>query len=91
VMMRRRVGLEPVARTAGVVARITLAAAVAAALGYGAWYALDDWLGRSVGAELVSLALSLAVVGLAYAAAARTLRVRELETLLLLRARRDEP
>jgi len=91
VMMRRRVGLERMGRTTGVVLRITLAGVVGAALGFGVWYALDDWLGRSVGAELVSLSVGLAIAGLAYAGSARVLRVRELETLLLLRARRDEP
>ena len=90
-MMRRRIGLEHVARTMGVVLRIVVAGTVAAGAGFLAWYGLDSWLERSLGAQLLSLSAGLIVAGLVYAAAARALAVRELETLLLLRARREEP
>jgi putative peptidoglycan lipid II flippase len=91
VMMRRRIGLEHVGRTMGVVLRIVLAGIVAAGAGFLAWYGLDSWFERSLGAQLLSLIAGLVVAGLVYAAAARALAVRELETLLLLRARREEP
>ncbi|MEX0850671.1 MAG: murein biosynthesis integral membrane protein MurJ [Gaiellaceae bacterium] len=91
VMMRRRIGLEHVGRTVGVVLRIAAAGVLAAAAGFLAWYGLDEWLGRSVGAQLLSLTAGLVVAGLVYAGAARALGVRELEALLLLRARREEP
>ncbi|MEX2613926.1 MAG: murein biosynthesis integral membrane protein MurJ, partial [Gaiellaceae bacterium] len=91
VMMRRRIGLEHVGRTVGVVLRIAAAGVLAAAAGFLAWYGLDAWLGRSVGAQLLSLTAGLVVAGLVYAGAARALGVRELEALLLLRARREEP
>jgi putative peptidoglycan lipid II flippase len=90
VMMRRRLGFEHAARTGGVVLRIGVAAVAAAAAAFLVWYGLDDWLGRSVGAQVVSMAASLVGAALVYAAGARALRVRELETLLLLRSRRQE-
>ena len=90
VMMRRRVGLEPFVRTAGVVARIALAGALAAGAAFAVWYGLDDVLGRSAGAQVVSVGAALVASGLVYAGAARVLRVRELEALLLLRGQRDD-
>jgi putative peptidoglycan lipid II flippase len=89
-MMRRRVGLEPVGQTAGVVARIALAGGVAAGAAFLLWYGVDDWLGRSVGAQLVAVGSALLTAGVVYAGAARALGIRELEALLLLRARREE-
>jgi putative peptidoglycan lipid II flippase len=90
VMMRRRLGLEHVGRTIGVVGRILAASGLAVAGAYAAWYGLDAWLGRSVGAQVVSLGAGLVVAALVYIAIARALRLRELEALLLLRARREE-
>ena len=91
VMMRRRVGLEHVQRTLGVVVRVALAGAVAAGLAYAAWYGLDAALGDELVGQLVSLGAGFAVAGLVYVGLARALGLRELEALLLLRARRDEP
>jgi putative peptidoglycan lipid II flippase len=90
-MMRRRVGLEPVGRTADVVMRILTGGIASAVAAFLVWYGLDNWLGRSLWAQLVSVATALLACGLVYAAAARALGVRELEALLLLRARREEP
>ncbi len=91
VMMRRRLGLEHARRTMVVVLRIALGAAVAAGLAFAAWYGLDAALGRSLVAQLVALGAGFAVGGLAYVGLARALGLRELETLLLLRSRRDDP
>jgi putative peptidoglycan lipid II flippase len=91
VMMRRRVGLEHVGRTLGVVGRIAVAAALAAGASYGAWRLLDSVLGTGLVAQLLTLGAGLAAAGLVYVALARALGLRELEALLLLRARRDEP
>jgi putative peptidoglycan lipid II flippase len=88
VMMRRRVGLEHVGRTLAVVARVVVAGAVAAGLAYLAWLGLDELLGQGLAAQVVSLGAGLVVGGLAYVGLARALGLRELETLLLLRARR---
>ena len=91
VMMRRRVGLEHVRRTLGVVGRIAVAAAVAAGASYGAWRGLDAVLGTGLLAQLLTLGAGFAAAGLVYVALGRALGLRELEALLLLRARRDEP
>jgi putative peptidoglycan lipid II flippase len=91
VMMRRRIGLEHVRRTLGVVARVAVAGAVAAGLAFAAWYGLDRVLGEGLLAQVLSLEAAFAVGGLAYVALARALGLRELEALLLLRARRDDP
>ena len=91
VMMRRRVGLEHVRRTLGVVGRIAAAAALAAGASYGAWRGLDSVLGTGLLAQVLALGVGLAAAGLVYVALARALGLRELEALLLLRARRDEP
>ncbi len=91
VMMRRRVGLEHVGRTLAIVARIGFAAGAAAASALGAWYGLDDMLGRSTAAQIASLGIALIAAGLVYAGVARVLGIRELNALLLLRARRPDP
>ncbi|MBA3376865.1 MAG: murein biosynthesis integral membrane protein MurJ [Actinobacteria bacterium] len=91
VLMRRRVGLEHVGRTLAVVARIVVAGVAAAASALGVWYSLDDWLGRSTGAQIVSLGVPLVVAGLVYAGAARAFGIHELKALLLLRPRRLDP
>jgi putative peptidoglycan lipid II flippase len=91
VMMRRRLGLEHVGRTVGVLARVVVAGALAAAAAVGVWYGLDAWLGESLLAQLVSLGAGFAAGGALYLGSARALGLRELETLLLLRAQRSEP
>ncbi|MBA2642401.1 MAG: murein biosynthesis integral membrane protein MurJ [Actinobacteria bacterium] len=91
VMMRRRIGLEHVARTLGVALRILAAAALAATAAFLAWYGLDAWLGDSFAAQLVSVGGGLAAATTGYVAASKALGIRELDTLLLLRARRQEP
>ena len=91
VLMRRRIALEHVGRTVAVVARIAFAATAGAASALGVWYGLDEWLGRTTLAQIVSLAAALIAAGLVYAGVARALGIRELEALLLLRARRLDP
>ncbi len=91
VMMRRRLGLEHVSRTLAVVARIAVAGLFAAGAAFLTWYALDTWLGEAVLAQIVSLGAAFVVGGLIYVGAGRALGLRELETLLLLRAQRSEP
>jgi putative peptidoglycan lipid II flippase len=85
VMMRRHLGLEHVGRTMLAVLRVLAASVLAAGAGYLAWYLLDAGLGRTLPAEMVSVGGGLAAAGLAYLAAARTLGLRELEALFLLR------
>jgi putative peptidoglycan lipid II flippase len=90
VMMHRRLGLEHVVGTAAVVARIVGAAALAAAAALLVWYGLDAALGRSLGAQVVSVGGALVAAGLTYVAAARVLGISELEALLRLRGRNEE-
>jgi putative peptidoglycan lipid II flippase len=89
VMMRRRVGLEHVGRTLGVVVRVAIAGAIAAGLSYAAWWGVHAALGDGLVGQLLSLGAGFAVAGLVYVGLARALGLRELEALLLLRSRRD--
>ena len=86
-MLRDRVG--PVARgeTAVAVAKIVVAGAAVAAACWFVWRGLDTLAGRSLAAQIVSVGLALAAGAVAYLALAAALRVREVETLLSLRAR----
>jgi putative peptidoglycan lipid II flippase len=59
----------------------TIAAGVAAAL----WYGLDQLLGRSLFAQIVTVGSGLAAAVAVYLACARLLRIRELNALLSLR------
>jgi len=88
VMMRRRLGLEHVGRTLGVVVRIAAAGVLAAAAAFLVWYGLDALLGDALLAQVASLGAGFAAGGLLYVGASRALGLRELDALLLLRARR---
>ncbi len=88
--LQRRSGSLGAGRVAVSVARITVAAALAAGAAFVVWYPLDRALGRSVGAQLVSLGLGLGVATVTYLTACRTLRVRELGPLLALRHGRGD-
>jgi putative peptidoglycan lipid II flippase len=87
VLFRRRLGRIDGRAIAASYARIALAAAAAGGAAFGIWYGLDEALGRSLGAQVVSVGLGiLAGVG-AFLAFAALLGVRELQTLLSLRRR----
>ena len=58
--LRRRVGGLDLARVTDAIVRITLASVVLGAVAFGVWYALDDALGRSIVAQIVSLGAALA-------------------------------
>jgi putative peptidoglycan lipid II flippase len=90
LLMRRRLGLEHVRRMLAVVVRIALAGALAAGAAFAVWYGLDAALGRSLVAQIVALGSAFGAGALVYFGSARALGLRELEALLLLRARRDE-
>jgi putative peptidoglycan lipid II flippase len=87
-LLRRRLGRIDFTTTARSFALITVASAVLAGISYGVWRLLDDALGRSVGAQIISLGAALAAGLGAYAISCRLLGVRELEALLSLRSRR---
>jgi putative peptidoglycan lipid II flippase len=79
-----RLGVGRVAETYGLVA---LASAVAAAAGFGTWWALHHELGSSLAAQIISLVVGLVAAADAYLISCILLRVRELDTLLSLRPR----
>jgi putative peptidoglycan lipid II flippase len=87
VLLRRNIGPIEGARTMGAVVRIAAASALVAGVAYVVWQPLDDLLGRSFPAQVVSVGFALAASGLVYIGACRALRVREVETLLALRGR----
>jgi putative peptidoglycan lipid II flippase len=88
VVLRRRLGPMEIRATAGAAVRILAASLVLAVVAYPVWRGLDEALGRSTLGQVVSLGVALAAAGGAYLAAARALRVREIEALLSLRGRR---
>jgi putative peptidoglycan lipid II flippase len=67
--------------------RIVVASALAAGVAYGVWRGLDELLGRSLGAQIVTVAGGLAAAVAAYLLCAKILRIRELRALLSLRRR----
>ena len=79
--LRRRVGGVGMVRVTGAIVRVTVASVALGAVAFGLWYAFDRALGRSVGAQIVSLGVALAVGGAVYLGACRVLRVRELDVL----------
>jgi putative peptidoglycan lipid II flippase len=87
VLLRKRIGRIEAAATARAVLLIIAASAALAAVAWPVWDGLDAALGRSTGAQIVSLGVALATGGIAYILGCRALRVRELGALLALRAR----
>ena len=79
--LRRRVGGVDLVRVSTAVVRITVASLALGAVAFGTWYALDGALGRTTGAQVVSLGVSLALGGVVYLGACRLLGVRELDAL----------
>jgi putative peptidoglycan lipid II flippase len=91
VVFRRRIGRVEGRRTLDAYARSFAAAALAAGVAFGVWYGLDEALGRSGAAQVVSVGSALAVSAATYLAAARILGIRELDALLSLVRRSRTP
>jgi putative peptidoglycan lipid II flippase len=89
ILLERRIGGAERAETARATALIVVATGVLAGVGYGIWWGLDDLLGRSLAAQIVSVGAALAAGSIAYLVSCRLLRVRELDSLLSLRRRPD--
>jgi hypothetical protein len=81
VFLRRRVGRVDMGRVVDAVLRVTIASVALGASAYALWYGLDQVLGRSLGAQIASLGVALAVGTAVYLVACRALRVRELSAL----------
>jgi putative peptidoglycan lipid II flippase len=81
-LLRRELhGRLEAGRTLDAIARMLVAAAVLSAVSYGVWWALDDLLGRSLPAQLVSVGLGV-IAGLAgYGAVVLALRVSEAQRI----------
>ena len=90
VLLRRRLGRLQGRQTIEAYMRTALAAALAAGVAYATWYGLDDWLGRSLWAQIASVGLGVTLATAAFLGAARILRIQELDALLSL-LRRSRP
>jgi putative peptidoglycan lipid II flippase len=87
VLLDRRLGRLDRGEIMSSVLRICIASVAVGVVSYGVWRGLDPAVGRSFGGQVVSLGGALLAGGLAYAIAARALRVREMQALLSLRGR----
>jgi putative peptidoglycan lipid II flippase len=87
ILLRRRIGGLELRGTIRTLVLVTLGSGVLAAVSYGVWLGLDEALGRSLGAQIVSVGGGLAAGGIAYLISCRLLGVRELEALLSLLTR----
>jgi putative peptidoglycan lipid II flippase len=77
IVLRRQLGRLELGRFVSTVGRITVAAAGLAGAAYGVWALLDDALGRSLGAQLVSLLVGLGIGGAVYWLGVTALRIPE--------------
>jgi putative peptidoglycan lipid II flippase len=81
VALRRRVGTLHGRETMAATIRTGLATIYCVVAAFGVWYPLDQLLGRSTPAQIVSLGAGLLAGGLSYLAAARFLRLQEVEVI----------
>jgi putative peptidoglycan lipid II flippase len=86
-LLRRRLGRLELAETTVSYVKIALASGLAAGAGWVVWWAIDHELGRSIAAQIFTLVVALVAAADAYLIGCLVLRVRELGTLLSLRAR----
>jgi putative peptidoglycan lipid II flippase len=86
--LRHELGGLEVARTLRAGAIMLVAAALLGGVAYGAWYGLDELLGRSLPAQLVAVGVALALGGLAYAAVLLRSGLPEARQILELLTRR---
>ncbi|HXD70652.1 MAG TPA: lipid II flippase MurJ, partial [Gaiellales bacterium] len=84
VLLRRRIGYLHLREVAGEGARIVVATIYCTAAAFGVWWPLDQLLGRSLPAQVVSVGLALTAGGAAYLAAGRILQLSDMEVLVSL-------
>jgi putative peptidoglycan lipid II flippase len=84
VILRRLLGGLELGRLANVSARIAVGSIALAAVSFGVWDVLDGALGRGLGGQIVSLGTALGLGGLVYVAAAKLLRIAELDQIMRL-------
>ncbi|MGZ4354901.1 MAG: murein biosynthesis integral membrane protein MurJ [Gaiellaceae bacterium] len=88
VLLRARLGRVDLTDTLAAVGQILIAASLCAAAAYFTWWPLDQALGRTTGAQVVSVGTALAAGLAVYVAAARLLGIQELRALGALRRAR---
>jgi putative peptidoglycan lipid II flippase len=81
VLLRRRIGRIELTETISSTVRVMIAAGALAVVSHAVWSWLDSALGRSIGAQIVSLTLALAAGTGAYLGVCLLLGVRELRPL----------
>lgn len=86
IVLRRRIGRIDFGEIWRSATRVVLACVPLAVVSFAVWWVLDDVLGRSFWAQLVSLGSALLAGIAVYLVSSRLLRVRELEALLTLRS-----
>ena len=84
LILRRRFGGLELGRLASTALRIAIASAALAGVSWLVWDLLDALLGRGLVAQIASLGGGLALGGAVYLAAAKLLRIAELEQILRL-------
>jgi putative peptidoglycan lipid II flippase len=90
VLLRRRAGGLGGAELGQHLALTSIATMFCAVAAFGIWYPLDQLLGRSLPAQLVSLGFSLAAATAVYMAAATYLRLPEMSLIAGILQRRKE-
>ena len=88
IVLRRELGGLELGRLLSTGIRIAVAAGALAAVSFGVWDLLDNTLGRGLAGQIVSLGAALGLGGLIYVAAAKLLRIAELEQIARLVRRR---
>jgi putative peptidoglycan lipid II flippase len=87
-VLRHRTGGLELPRTINTTLKIIFASAILGAVAYGTWYALDQALGRSLPAQVISVGGSITIATAVYAAVVLALRVPEARQIVDLFARR---
>jgi putative peptidoglycan lipid II flippase len=87
VLLRRRLGGLELRASGIAITKVVVASVPVAIVSFGLWWALDDALGRSFLAQLVSVSAAIVAGAAVYLIACRALRVQELRALLSLRGR----
>ncbi len=87
ILLRRRVGSLEFGAITGEVGRIAVASVYLVVAAYGLWWVLDQLLGQSLVAQIVSLGLGLGVGAACFIAAGRMLRLADVGILQTLVAR----
>jgi putative peptidoglycan lipid II flippase len=87
-ILRHQTGGLELPRTINTTVKVVLASAILGAVAYGTWYALDQALGRSLLAQLISVGSAITLGSAVYAAAVLAMRVPEARQIVDLFAQR---